>query len=158
MVCAVRHLAYFMRRSRVPSESRTQSNFLFYIDAVLVTAPQTGEFLHFLSSPVVHGAEESLIALFANEMQTSTMPASLDLQAVQTMLLHIPSGLVIADMIIALGCSLGIDVVVEGIESEQDLQFWQQHGCHHAQGFHLDRPMLADQFVDWYRRHAASLH
>jgi diguanylate cyclase (GGDEF)-like protein/PAS domain S-box-containing protein len=58
----------------------------------------------------------------------------------------------IADTIIALGRALDIQVVAEGIESENDLYILKQHHCHHAQGFHLGRPMPGYQFVEWYRR------
>lgn len=52
---------------------------------------------------------------------------------------------------IAYGNVLGIEVVAEGLESEQALGFLQQRHCHCAQGYYLAPPMPGAQFADWYR-------
>jgi diguanylate cyclase (GGDEF)-like protein/PAS domain S-box-containing protein len=57
---------------------------------------------------------------------------------------------------IAYGNSLGIEVVAEGLESEQVLGFLQERHCHCAQGYYLAPPMPGPQFADWYRH--AGLH
>ncbi|HYD82056.1 MAG TPA: EAL domain-containing protein [Paucimonas sp.] len=63
------------------------------------------------------------------------------------------SSLAIAEAIIALGRALGIDVVAEGIETEQDLNVLKEHDCFQAQGFHLGRPMPGEEFMQWYKKH-----
>lgn len=63
------------------------------------------------------------------------------------------ASLAVTDAIIAMGRSLGIDVVAEGIETEQDLNVLKEHKCHQAQGFHLGRPMPGWQFMQWYKKH-----
>jgi diguanylate cyclase (GGDEF)-like protein/PAS domain S-box-containing protein len=63
------------------------------------------------------------------------------------------TSLAIAEAIIALGRSLGIDVVAEGIETEQDLNTLKEHDCYHAQGFLLGRPMPGQEFMQWYKKH-----
>ncbi|MCG2578622.1 EAL domain-containing protein [Dechloromonas sp. XY25] len=68
---------------------------------------------------------------------------------------HKPADLAIAEGIIALGRSLGLEVVAEGIESDDDLAFVQAHHCRHGQGFHFCRPMPADEFEQWRRQRAA---
>jgi diguanylate cyclase (GGDEF)-like protein/PAS domain S-box-containing protein len=46
----------------------------------------------------------------------------------------------IAQSIIALGKSLGIDVIAEGVETEGQRKFLALHGCHSYQGFLFGRP------------------
>ncbi|OWW19419.1 hypothetical protein AYR66_07755 [Noviherbaspirillum denitrificans] len=53
--------------------------------------------------------------------------------------------------IIALGHSLKLDVIGEGIESEDALRYLQEHGCSLAQGFWFSRPLPADEFAQWCR-------
>jgi diguanylate cyclase (GGDEF)-like protein/PAS domain S-box-containing protein len=48
--------------------------------------------------------------------------------------------------------SLGIEVIAEGLESEQVRAFLEAHDCRCAQGFYLARPMPGAQFAQWYRQ------
>ena len=59
-----------------------------------------------------------------------------------------------AEGIIALGQSLGLEVIAEGIESEEDLAFLQSHHCRRGQGFHFCHPMPAREFEQWCRTRA----
>ncbi|RZI40215.1 EAL domain-containing protein [Herbaspirillum sp. HC18] len=56
----------------------------------------------------------------------------------------------ITEAVIALGRSLKLDVVAEGIESEETLSYLRDHGCNQAQGYHLCKPVPADVFESWY--------
>jgi len=47
--------------------------------------------------------------------------------------------------IVSLGADLGIDVIAEGVETEEQLQMLTQLGCPRAQGYLLARPMPAKQ-------------
>ncbi|MBI1209019.1 MAG: EAL domain-containing protein [Azospirillum sp.] len=55
-----------------------------------------------------------------------------------------PEAVTIARMIIGLGHSLGLTVIAEGVETEEQLAVLATHGCDVAQGFLLGRPMPAD--------------
>lgn len=61
----------------------------------------------------------------------------------------------IAATIIAMGNRLGLTIVAEGIETEDQLAFLRRHNCDEAQGYHIARPMpIADlerRFLDGRR-------
>lgn len=65
----------------------------------------------------------------------------------------------ITEAVIALGRSMGLEVVAEGIESEETLHYLRRQGCSQAQGYHVCRPVSADAFEAWFETHGgASKH
>jgi diguanylate cyclase (GGDEF)-like protein/PAS domain S-box-containing protein len=54
-----------------------------------------------------------------------------------------PDDAAIVTAIVAMARSLGVDVVAEGVETEEQLAELQRLGCHRAQGYLLARPMNA---------------
>mgnify|MGYP000970943852 CR=1 FL=1 len=48
--------------------------------------------------------------------------------------------------IIAMGHSLQLTIVAEGIETLEQLEFLKRHHCDEAQGYYLGRPMDAEAF------------
>ncbi|WP_420476966.1 EAL and GGDEF domain-containing protein [Noviherbaspirillum sp. ST9] len=59
----------------------------------------------------------------------------------------------ITEAIIALGRTLNLKVVGEGIESEESMNFLRDFGCDQAQGFLFSHPLPAPEFASWYRLH-----
>lgn len=59
----------------------------------------------------------------------------------------------VTDAMIALGRTLNLEVVAEGIESKVALDYIYSHGCAQAQGFYLGKPMSGDSFESWYWEH-----
>ena len=59
------------------------------------------------------------------------------------------AGATIAQMVINLGRALGLTVIAEGIETEEQRVYLQSLGCHEGQGYLFARPMQADQLAKW---------
>ncbi|NNM62909.1 MAG: EAL domain-containing protein, partial [Steroidobacteraceae bacterium] len=49
--------------------------------------------------------------------------------------------------IIDMGRSLDLEVIAEGVESDEQLEFLRSHGCHFAQGRLLGEPMAQQEFL-----------
>lgn len=52
----------------------------------------------------------------------------------------------------ALGKSFGMQVVAEGVETQDDWDCAAEAGCHLIQGFHVARPMPAEYLLNWMTR------
>ena len=61
----------------------------------------------------------------------------------------------IARSIIALGNSLGLQVIAEGVETEAQRAFLAENGCSYWQGFFFSRPQPVAEFEAWAREYAA---
>ncbi|WP_156396955.1 sensor domain-containing protein [Noviherbaspirillum sp. Root189] len=62
----------------------------------------------------------------------------------------------IIEAIIAMGRTLDLEIVAEGIECDSTMEYLRRHGCHQAQGYHVCKPVAGGKFATWYREHAAS--
>lgn len=72
-----------------------------------------------------------------------------------------PRSRTITDTVLALGHSLNLTVVGEGIESEEAFDYLRGQGCDQAQGYYFSKPLAPDQFERWFRENdqtAAHLH
>ena len=58
--------------------------------------------------------------------------------------------------ILAMAQQLGLNVVAEGVESEEQLEFLRRHGCNQIQGFLCSKPISADQFMTMLKQIANS--
>ena len=59
---------------------------------------------------------------------------------------------VIVRAIIGLARSLGIKVIAEGVEDEQQLSFLNQNGCNYGQGYLFGKPLAPELFMETVRR------
>ncbi|MEP1213442.1 MAG: EAL domain-containing protein [Marinobacter sp.] len=61
------------------------------------------------------------------------------------------SSRVVTDSMLALGNTLGLEVVAEGIETAAALDYLRSRGCRQAQGFFFCRPMSGEDFESWHK-------
>lgn len=53
---------------------------------------------------------------------------------------------------ILLGHSLRLEVVAEGVEHDEQVEFLRKHGCDECQGYLFSRPVPADELESWLQR------
>ncbi|WP_151638920.1 putative bifunctional diguanylate cyclase/phosphodiesterase [Noviherbaspirillum aerium] len=68
------------------------------------------------------------------------------------------SGKSIADTILGIGRALDLQVVGEGIESEEAMNYLRDHGCNQVQGHLFSKPLAAPEFESWYRSRLGLYH
>ena len=69
---------------------------------------------------------------------------------------HDQASRAVAEVIIAMGRALDLEIVGEGVDSEQTLDYLRNQGCRQVQGNWLGAPMPAGDFLHWYARRSAS--
>jgi diguanylate cyclase (GGDEF)-like protein/PAS domain S-box-containing protein len=62
----------------------------------------------------------------------------------------------ITEAIIAMGKTLSLTVVAEGVETEEQQTFLADHACDAMQGFYFSKPIGGEQFAGFLRQHLAS--
>jgi len=61
-----------------------------------------------------------------------------------------PGDEAIVQATIGLARSLGLAVVAEGVENDATMVRLQSLGCNILQGYHISRPMAANDFPRWH--------
>ncbi|MDP2785222.1 MAG: EAL domain-containing protein [Sulfurimicrobium sp.] len=62
-----------------------------------------------------------------------------------------PDDAAIADAVISLGHSLKMQVIAEGVETVEQLDYLRAHGCDEFQGYYFSRPLPAEAFAELVR-------
>ena len=68
-------------------------------------------------------------------------------------LLHSANDAAIVKAIIMMANGLGLDLIAEGVETEEHLDYLYSYGCSHYQGFYFSKPLPADEFRDFFFKH-----
>ena len=66
-------------------------------------------------------------------------------------LIHHSDGGAITNAIITLGHELGLEIVAEGVETEEQMRFLQRQHCDFAQGYLISRPMSEPEATEFFR-------
>jgi diguanylate cyclase (GGDEF)-like protein/PAS domain S-box-containing protein len=59
----------------------------------------------------------------------------------------------ITEAIIAMGKTLSLTVVAEGVETLDQMNFLKDHSCDEMQGYYFSKPIAPEQFADLLRKH-----
>jgi len=59
----------------------------------------------------------------------------------------------IAKTIVAMAQALNLSTVAEGVENAEQLELMKTMGCDQIQGYYFSRPLPADDFLTFYRKH-----
>jgi predicted signal transduction protein with EAL and GGDEF domain len=63
----------------------------------------------------------------------------------------------LADAIIAMGKSLSLTVIAQGVETREQAELLRRYACDELQGFYFRRPLPADQFAELRRDQATEI-
>ncbi len=64
-----------------------------------------------------------------------------------------PKGAVFIETIVKMGQTLGIDVIAEGVEQKEQVEYLQRIGCDAYQGYYCSKPLPADEFEYFYKKY-----
>ena len=59
----------------------------------------------------------------------------------------------VVNTIIAMAQGLDMELVAEGVETEEQLKYLAERGCSVIQGFYFSRPLSADDFTQFFKEH-----
>ena len=63
-----------------------------------------------------------------------------------------PNDAAIVQTIIAMSEALGLNVMAEGVETDEQHEFLDRHGCHAFQGYLFSKPVPLDEFERLLKR------
>jgi diguanylate cyclase (GGDEF)-like protein len=70
---------------------------------------------------------------------------------------HDPEDVALTQLIIAMAHTLRLKVIAEGVETQEQLDFLTEQGCHEFQGYFFRRPQPAEDFSKLLRDNAAAV-
>ena len=62
----------------------------------------------------------------------------------------------ITQAIIAMGKHLSLTVVAEGVETQEQMDFLQEHSCDEMQGYYFSKPIMPDRFAELLQTHVSA--
>lgn len=69
-----------------------------------------------------------------------------------------PSKRAIINAIIMMAENLQLDVIAEGVENQEHIEFLTQLGCYVMQGYYYGKPMKVNDVDEWVKKHQQSKH
>lgn len=72
-------------------------------------------------------------------------------------LMHDKDDEIIVNAVISMAHNLGFDVIAEGVEDLEQLEYLRKQGCDVVQGYYYSRPLAADDFYQWAMKYEMEL-
>ncbi len=69
---------------------------------------------------------------------------------------HDPDDAAIVSTVISMARNLKLTVIAEGVETDRQLAFLNQHGCDQGQGYYFSRPIPHDEFLAYFKRNLSA--
>jgi diguanylate cyclase (GGDEF)-like protein len=70
---------------------------------------------------------------------------------------HDQDSMSIASTIIAMAKTLNLDIIAEGVEEKEQIDFLIENGCDNVQGFYFSKPLFVEESVELLKTEAAKL-
>jgi len=64
----------------------------------------------------------------------------------------------IVKAIVAMAQSMGLNLIAEGVETDQHLAYLSGFGCHFYQGYYFSRPLPPEQLIKYFKNNLALVH
>lgn len=122
--------------------------------AVMDHADETIEKLNLISKMGVRISVDDFGTGYTSISYLKKFPVSI-LKIDQHFIKGIPENqndIAIITAVIALGHNLGFEVVAEGVETQEQMQFLIEHGCDLIQGYYLSRPLPASKIIQQFTK------
>ena len=58
-----------------------------------------------------------------------------------------------ARMVIGIASTLNLDLIAEGVETEEQLQFLKREGCRYIQGYYFSKPLTPNKALAYMQEH-----
>lgn len=65
---------------------------------------------------------------------------------------HDPNDIAITSAVIALGHNLGLEIIAEGVETAEQMQYLAEHNCDSIQGYFLSRPLPESKIIQQFTK------
>lgn len=121
---------------------------------VLDNAPDTLEKMHTLKSLGIGFSLDDFGTGFSSLAYLTRLPLD-QLKIDRSFVFNLPdkhSDAVIAKTIITMGNNLGLQVIAEGVETQAQRAFLDEHGCHAFQGYLFSKPLPLEEFERFANR------
>jgi EAL domain-containing protein (putative c-di-GMP-specific phosphodiesterase class I) len=147
-------LAIIKESALSTSEARLRSLFEATPDALLISIQDTVGKMHALKAKGVCFALDDFGTGYSSLSYLSRLPLDqlkIDQSFVSDVLTD-PNDAAIARTVIALGQSMQLAVIAEGVETQGQRDFLQSCGCHTFQGYFFSRPLPLQDFEAFVRK------